>query len=695
MKEPLWGRELINSVEKLHMMLIPYPQSIIYHNEKTIQFMSLDVDWEYSDIEYEDWLKSEWDEICNYFSFEHSELSIPIRLNLLHSKMSEESYSIDVKGTEILISSSNFAGFFYAFQTIRQMVVILKNGWYEMPECSIIDEPKFPVRGVMLDVGRNFMSIDFLKQIVRRLSHYKINMLHLHLTDNPGWRIESKVYPSLTDSIGFWPTRQPGKFYTLQELKELVNYCAKLNVRVMPEIDMPGHSESFTKTMKCDMQSEKGLEILKNVLDETISVFPDPWFHIGADEVNFTMENFMPEIIHHLREMGKEVVLWSPGYVSDDSSVIRMCWGENEMGYSLDKSTRFIDCNGFYLDWMDSQAGVPQIFFQQPCEESSRTANALGSIMCVWTDGALSKEKRILEQYPFYPCMLAFAERIWRGNSEKRRDLMAQLPTEGTKEWFAFSEFENRLIYHRDHFFKDVPFPYVKQSNMKWRLIGLFDHQGVNNYSFEPEYRIKKEYVVKDTVLRWQEKIAYGGVVQIRSLYDMFNAHKKVYKLNHWPTLMSPIVGNQSGTCYALTYIISSKEQDVWLMFGLNGMWGHSGGYRSGRAPEKGSWDYEGGDIWLNDKRVNPPIWPFKSLPWTGWGHGRIENPLTQEGYFYRPPIKIHLKKGRNKILIRSVSGPWRGDTGDRKWQFCCMPVLWDGLHYKEVPDLEYEVGIE
>ncbi|MCB5931388.1 hypothetical protein LJB63_18800, partial [[Eubacterium] rectale] len=72
-------------------------------------------------------------------------------------------------------------------------------------------------------------------------------------------------------------------------------------------------------------------------------------------------------------------------------------------------------------------------------------------------------------------------------------------------------------------------------------------------------------------------------------------------------------------------------------MFGLNGMWGHSGGYRSARAPEQGSWDFSGGDVWLNGRRVNPPRWPFKSLPWTGWGKGRIEEaPLTREGYFFR-----------------------------------------------------------
>lgn len=147
----------------------------------------------------------------------------------------------------------------------------------------------------MLDVGRNFASVDFIKKLARRLSHYKINMLHLHLTDDPGWRVEVKSHPELTDTATFWKTRQPGKFYTQQELADLVEYCAGLGMRVLPEVDMPGHSASFRKGVGADMQSAKGMEVLKEALDEIIPLFPDPWFHIGSDEVQFKMEDFMPE----------------------------------------------------------------------------------------------------------------------------------------------------------------------------------------------------------------------------------------------------------------------------------------------------------------------------------------------------------------------------------------------------------------
>lgn len=668
----------------LSVSLIPYPKEVILQ-QGTVRFSCLEASDGWTDENA--LLRAELEDISQWWGMNERKKKC-LQVRLVSGDYDNEAYKINVSDKEVVITASDFQGFFNGLQTLRQLIV-KKGEDYEIARCIINDQPAFKVRGVMLDVGRNFASVDFIKNLARRLSYYKINMLHLHLTDDPGWRVEIKKHPELTDPATFWKTRQPGKFYTQEELKSVVDYCATLGMRVLPEVDMPGHSASFAKAVGDDMQSVKGMEVLKEALDEIVPLFPDPWFHIGSDEVHFKMKDFMPEMIRYMRGKGKEVMVWYPGY-TPDSDAIRMCWGESEALHTLDKSARYIDSNGFYLDWMDSQTGVPQVFFQQPCEVPQGNDKALGSILCVWTDGALSSEQRLLEQYPFYPCALTFAERIWRGSREKRRDCMAQLPAKGTEAWKAFDEFEDRLIYHRDHYFVRDPFAYVKQSDVKWKLIGPFNHEGQNDRSFEPERVIKDEYIVNDTILKWQTQFVYGGAVQIRSMYDMFNAHAKRYKPGHWPTLMSPIVGTNPGTCYALAYIESPKEQDVWLMFGLNGMWGHSGGYRSGRAPEQGSWDFEGGDVWLNDERVNPPHWPFESLPWTGWGKGRIETPLTEEGYFFRPPVKIHLKKGINKILVRAVDGVWKGDTKDIKWQFCCMPVLWNGIHYTEVEGLKY-----
>lgn len=679
----------------LPVALIPYPKEIV-RLKGDLAFSSLRIDeLSMASLRDKERIVAEFGDVRRFWQMDAgSRGKQPLvtfrQINSpLSSAESKEGYTLIVSEKGVEISAGEFSGFFNALQTVRQLIR-KDNKKYSMPYCRIKDAPAFPVRGLMLDVGRNYMSVPFLKSVVRRLSHYKINVLHLHLSDDPGWRVEVNKYPELTVETSFWPTRQPGKFYTQEDIKSICDFCDSLNIRVIPEIDMPGHSAAFRKAIGKDMQMPEGMQVLKEALDEIIPLFKDSLFHIGSDEVHFKMKEFMPEMIRYVRSKGKQVVVWYPGYAPDSNAVL-MCWGEYEAGYSLDKSAPYIDCNGFYMDWMDSQGGVLQTFFQYPCEVPQAGGKALGSEMCVWTDGAISSDERILLQYPFYPTMLTFSERIWRGSREKRRDLVANLPAKGTKAWEAFNEFEDRLIYHRDRYFKSIPFAYVKQSEMKWRLIGPFNHHGINDTSFEPEKVIKGKYIVRKDTLTWNDTVAYGGEIQIRTLYAMFNMHRNQYRLDFLPTVMSSSVGKKDGTCYALTRIKSPKNQEVYLMFGLNGMWGHSGGYRSARAPEHGSWDFSGGDVWLNGIRVLPPSrWPFESLPWTGWGKGRIEVPLTEEGYFFRPPVKIKLRKGVNEILVRTVFGHWKGDNGQRKWQFCCMPVLWDGCHYTEVKGLEY-----
>ena len=679
----------------LPVALIPYPKEIV-RLKGDLAFSSLRIDeLSMASLRDKEHIVAEFGDVRRFWQMDAgSRGKQPLvtfrQINSpLSSAESKEGYTLIVSEKGVEISAGEFSGFFNALQTVRQLIR-KDNKKYSMPYCRIKDAPAFPVRGLMLDVGRNYMSVPFLKSVVRRLSHYKINVLHLHLSDDPGWRVEVNKYPELTVETSFWPTRQPGKFYTQEDIKSICDFCDSLNIRVIPEIDMPGHSAAFRKAIGKDMQTPEGMQVLKEALDEIIPLFKDSLFHIGSDEVHFKMKEFMPEMIRYVRSKGKQVVVWYPGY-APDSNAVRMCWGEYEAGYSLDKSAPYIDCNGFYMDWMDSQGGVLQTFFQYPCEVPQAGGKALGSEMCVWTDGAISSDERILLQYPFYPTMLTFSERIWRGSREKRRDLVANLPAKGTKAWEAFNEFEDRLIYHRDRYFKSIPFAYVNQSEMKWRLIGPFNHHGINDTSFEPEKVIKEKYIVRKDTLTWNDTVAYGGEIQIRTLYAMFNMHRNQYRLDFLPTVMSSSVGKKDGTCYALTRIKSPKNQEVYLMFGLNGMWGHSGGYRSARAPEHGSWDFSGGDVWLNGIRVLPPSrWPFESLPWTGWGKGRIEVPLTEEGYFFRPPVKIKLRKGVNEILVRTVFGHWKGDNGQRKWQFCCMPVLWDGCHYTEVKGLEY-----
>jgi hexosaminidase len=131
-----------------------------------------------------------------------------------------------------------------------------------MPATSPIGQP-LPGVGYMIDVGRNFQSVGLLKQQIEAMAHVKLNIFHLHLTEDIAWRVESKRYPQLTAPEHM--LRDKGEYYAEAELKELIRFCKERYITLVPEIDMPGHSAAFTRAMKTDMQSEEGLKIVKNI----------------------------------------------------------------------------------------------------------------------------------------------------------------------------------------------------------------------------------------------------------------------------------------------------------------------------------------------------------------------------------------------------------------------------------------------
>lgn len=164
----------------------------------------------------------------------------------------------------------------------------------------------------MHDVGRSYIAVEELKREIAMLSRFKINVFHWHLTENQGWRLESKIFPMLNDSVNM--TRFPGRYYTLEEAKDLVRFCKAHQVLLIPEIDMPGHSAAFVRTFRHDMQSPEGMKILKLLMDEVCETFDVPYIHVGTDEVPFTNPEFVPEMVAYIRAKGKKVISWNPGW---------------------------------------------------------------------------------------------------------------------------------------------------------------------------------------------------------------------------------------------------------------------------------------------------------------------------------------------------------------------------------------------
>ena len=245
---------------------------------------------------------------------------------------SEEAYTVEISKDTILINAKTSFGFFYAQNTLLQL--LNKKG--KIPCGRIEDSPAYTWRGAMIDVSRHFYPIDFLKRQIDVMAFYKLNRLHLHLTDAAGWRIEIKRYPRLTqlaawrtDALwkSWWNGERKyteqgaadayGGYYTQQELKDLVKYAEQRNITIIPEIEMPAHSEEVLTAypeLSCTHEPYKQADFcpgsiatydfLEHVLQEVLEIFPSPYIHIGGDEAGKASWASCPRCQQKMKEEG-------------------------------------------------------------------------------------------------------------------------------------------------------------------------------------------------------------------------------------------------------------------------------------------------------------------------------------------------------------------------------------------------------
>ncbi|MDR3267598.1 MAG: family 20 glycosylhydrolase [Tannerella sp.] len=289
-------------------------------------------------------------------------------LEISDGNSSSEGYRLDITPERIHLSAAHSGGMFYGIQTLKQLILSYRLSPEEEPPAairipclSVTDDPAFEWRGCMLDVSRHFFPVEYLKKQVDRLAFYKMNRMHLHLTDDQGWRVEIKKYPELTQK-GAWRTfnRQDsfcmaiakinpdfaldprfiisggnetlyGGFYSQDEIKDLVQYASSRHVEIVPEIDMPGHIMAAIKAypeLSCTGEAgwgetfsfplcpcnEATFVFLENVLDEIISLFPSRYIHIGADEVDKTSWETSEACRNLMKENHPEQVADLQGY---------------------------------------------------------------------------------------------------------------------------------------------------------------------------------------------------------------------------------------------------------------------------------------------------------------------------------------------------------------------------------------------
>ncbi|MEO8823867.1 MAG: beta-N-acetylhexosaminidase [Ginsengibacter sp.] len=576
---------------------------------------------------------------------------IELRLAKVHApSLDSEAYEINVSKSRILLTANTTHGIFNGLQTLRQLI---QNG--KIRSCEIKDWPAYSWRGYLVDVGRNFQSVKLLKQQIEVMSRYKLNVFHFHPTEDIAWRIAIKKYPQLTAPENM--IRNKGEYYSEKEITDLIKFCLERFITFVPEIDMPGHSAAFTRAFGVDMQSEKGLAILKNIITEFDSTYDVPFLHIGADEVKFTNKNFLPEMTTLIHQQGKTAIGWYPGGNYDDAT-IRQLWASQKID---NPRAKYIDSRSLYLNHMDPLESVVSIFERQLCDTTHGSAHKLGGEICLWNDRRVSNENDLLSMNPVYPSMLAFAERSWRGGGFT--GVVVNIGEENSDRTIAFIEFENRLINHKTEYFGNLPFPYVRQSNIQWKFFGPFENNVNLSTKFWPEQKnvsiIDSQFVAN----------VIGGTIYMR---------------HWWYPLMTSWLKDpkENTTWYAYTRIWKTKDTTGCMWIGFDDF------SRSTATddPKAGTWDNRQSEIWLNGNIIPPPEWKNADTK------GNSEVPLTDEGYFYRAPTKVNFKKGWNIVLVKLPVKSFQGKDWQNpvKWMFTAVPVHkgkgvnWDADEVKE-----------
>lgn len=286
---------------------------------------------------------------------------------------SKESYQLRISKDSIIINASTDEGAFRAVQTLRQLIPYTSytpnQKQFLIPTGTILDEPNYGFRGSMLDVARHFFEVEDVKKYIDVMAYYKMNILHLHLSDDQGWRIEIKSWPNLTEIGGHTEVGgDTGGFYTQEDYTEIINYATEHYITVIPEIDMPGHTyaasvaypflngakKSITvldnptpdrKTLlytgtdvgfsTFDARKEEVYSFIDDVVREMVALTPGPYFHMGGDESHVTSEEdydyFVAKVANIVRKYGKTMIGWDEvATVDEDPNSVVQFWAEEE-----------------------------------------------------------------------------------------------------------------------------------------------------------------------------------------------------------------------------------------------------------------------------------------------------------------------------------------------------------------------------
>ncbi len=530
----------------------------------------------------------------------------------------EEQYTLKTKGGKAVIIAQSTQAEVWGAATLRQLTD--KNGY--VPEVEITDYPAFPIRGFMHDTGRNFREVKLLKQDLDLMSAYKLNVFHWHLTDNPAWRIECKVYPQLNDAKYQTKGRDEGRFYTYDEIRDVIAYAKERGIMIIPEIDMPGHSKYFKTTFGFEMATEQGMSVLEKCLKEFFAEIPKedcPYIHIGSDEVKVAdPEGFMRFCEGLVKEAGRTSIAWDPGLPPAEGTIGQIWYAS--IGETLKKEPyprKYIDSYMGYLNNSCPIINTSRYFLHQACTTNRANDEAQGGILCLWNDVNVEEQEKLLPHNGMPEGLLAFAERFWVGGEGydlQNEDLIPAPHSNGHKDLI---EFEKRLAYHRDNMLTDYNVRWVANAALPWQVT------------------IPAPKGTPIQQMKWTK--ARGGVIDLHAICKV-NGVTPNAEMEAWlkteiyvprDTVITAMVGFES----------PSRANRISNGIGKQGRW-----EANGRLVVNGV------DIYPSKEWNEPGKYNYH---YNTWHKPENEEPYTDEQLFWmREPALVPLKAGWNTVML-------------------------------------------
>ena len=408
-----------------------------------------------------------------------SDIDAPLSL-VKNDQLGDEAYTLNIESGRITLQAKDAQGISHALATLHQLILTAKDN--KLPVLSIQDKPRFGYRGLMLDCSRHFWTVDELKETLSQMAFFKLNTLQMHLTDNNAWRLAMDKYPELTEKGTFYPDfpDMSGKYYTTDDLKELVRYAQSLGIEIIPEVDLPGHSTALLAAMpqlSCKggsfeaypeelpfSQRKRGNENMicignpesirfaQEVVDALIQIFPSPYIHLGGDEVPTNIwekcpkcqalykkegmkepgeiqDYFTRKMSEYIRSKGKTMVGWDEindrhAATPEDMLTVWRDDGLKAQKAALERGIPVVMCpqHGCYLDWGYAGNSTRKVYEWDPItdqvspEQASLVKGGQGAL---WTERVATQDR---VEWMLYPRLAALSEVFWCEPSSRNWD---------------------------------------------------------------------------------------------------------------------------------------------------------------------------------------------------------------------------------------------------------------------------------